>query len=57
VLIVKRLAIWLLETLFQAVLLGLALMGLFGYDQHAFGKGLGLYVSGIPSCRSRPATC
>ena len=45
--IVKRLTIWLLETFSQAMLLGLALIGLFGYDQHAFGKSLGLYVSGV----------
>jgi hypothetical protein len=46
-LIVMRLAIWLVETLLAALLLGLTLIGLFGYDQHAFGKSLELYVSGI----------
>lgn len=46
-LVVKRLTIWLVETFLQAVLLGLVLTGLFGYDRHAFGKSLGLYVSGI----------
>ena len=45
--LLKRLAVWFLETLFEAMLLGLALIVLFGYDQHAFGKSLGLYVSGI----------
>jgi hypothetical protein len=29
------------------MLLGTALIGLFGYDQHAFGKSFGLAVSGI----------
>ena len=46
-LILKRLMVWFVETLFEAILLGLALIKLFGYDQHAFGKSLGLYVSGI----------
>ena len=45
--LLKRLAVWFLETLFEAMLLGLVLIGLFGYDQHALGKSLGLYVSGI----------
>ncbi len=46
-LIVKRMAIWVLETSSAALLLGLALICLFGYDRGAFGKSLGLYVSGI----------
>lgn len=46
-LILKRLAVWFVETSLEALLLGLALVGLFGYDQHAFGRSLGLYVSGI----------
>jgi len=46
-LILKRLTIWLFKTCFGAGLLGLALIGLFGYDQHAFARSLGLLVSGI----------
>src|SRR5258708_28161445 len=46
-LILKRLIVWFVETFCEAMLLGLALIGLFGYDQNAFGKSLGLYVSGI----------
>jgi hypothetical protein len=46
-LILKRLAVWFVETSLEALLLGLALIGLFGYDQHAFGRSIGLYVSGI----------
>lgn len=46
-LILKRLIVWLFETCLEATLLGLALIGLFGYDQHGFGKSLGLYVGGI----------
>ena len=45
--ILKRLIVWFVETIFEAMLLALALIGLFGYDQHAFGKSLELYVSGI----------
>jgi hypothetical protein len=40
-LILKRLAVWLPETLLEVLLLGLALIGLVGYDQHAFGKSWG----------------
>jgi hypothetical protein len=36
----KRLTIWAAEIISQAVLIGLLLIGLFGYDQHAFGKEL-----------------
>jgi hypothetical protein len=46
-LIIKRLVVWMLETSSAALLLGLALIGLFGYDGGAFGKSLGLYLSGI----------
>lgn len=46
-LIVKRLIVWFVETFFEAMLLGLALAGLFGYNQHALARSLGLYVSGI----------
>jgi hypothetical protein len=46
-LILKRLIVWFVETFCEAMLLGLALIGLFGYDQHAFGRSFGLYVSGI----------
>src|SRR3954452_5495606 len=46
-LILKRLVVWFVETSSEAVLLGLALIGFFGYDQHAFGRSFGLYVSGI----------
>jgi hypothetical protein len=38
--LLKRLAIWAAEIISQAVLIGLLLIGLFGYDQHAFGKDL-----------------
>lgn len=44
---IKRLVVWFSETLLEAVLLGLALVGLFGYDQHAFVKSLGFYITGI----------
>ena len=46
-LILKRLTVWFVEILFEAMLLGLALAGLFGYDQNAFGKSVERYVSGI----------
>ena len=46
-LILRRLSVWFGETLLEALLLGLALVGLFGYDQHAFGKSLEFYVTGI----------
>jgi hypothetical protein len=36
----KRLTIWVAEIVSQAVLLGLLLIGLHGYDQQAFGKDL-----------------
>jgi hypothetical protein len=46
-LILKRLAVWFAETSLEALLLGLTLISVFGYDQHGFGRSLGLYVSGI----------
>lgn len=38
--LLKRLTIWAAEIISQAVLIGLLLIGLFGYDQHAFGRDL-----------------
>jgi hypothetical protein len=46
-LILKRLLVWFIETLLEVLLLGLALVGLVGYDPHAFVKSLGFYVTGI----------
>jgi hypothetical protein len=46
-LILKRFTVWLLETSLGALLLGLALTSIFGHDQNAFARGLGLFVSGI----------
>jgi hypothetical protein len=46
-LILKRLTIWAAEIISQAVLLGLLLIGFYGYDQHAFGKGLLRYAIAI----------
>lgn len=46
-LILRRLAVWLLETSSEALLLALALIGLFGYDQHAFARSPAFYSSGI----------
>ena len=46
-LILKRLSIWLVETCFEVLLLGLALLAMFGYDQGAFVKGLGFYTSAL----------
>jgi hypothetical protein len=42
-LIIKRLTIWAGEVISQAILLGLLLIGFYGYDQHAFGKSLLTY--------------
>jgi hypothetical protein len=39
-LILKQLTIWGAEIISQAVLIALLLIGLFGYDQHAFGRAL-----------------
>ncbi|MGH7489235.1 MAG: hypothetical protein ACREMY_27070 [bacterium] len=41
-LILKRLAIWLLETSLEALLLAVVLVSLFGCDQHAYGKCIGV---------------
>jgi hypothetical protein len=46
-LILKRLAVWLGETSLEVLLLGLVLIALFGHDQHAFGRSLVAYASGI----------
>jgi len=46
-LILKRLAVWLAETSLEVLLLGLALITLFGHDQHAFGRSLVAYASGL----------
>ena len=46
-LILKRLSIWLLETVCEALALGLAIIGMFGYDQNGFGKSFGFAVSAI----------
>ena len=46
-LILKRLVVWLLETSLQALLLGLFLIVLHGYDEHAFGKDLSFYFNMI----------
>ena len=46
-LIIKRLAVWLLEMLLEALLLGLLLISLFGYDPHAFTKDLFIYATAI----------
>jgi hypothetical protein len=45
--LLKRLIVWFIETFFEAMLLGLALIGLFGYDQQAFGKSFAFSVSAI----------
>ena len=44
-LILKRLAVWLGETSAEVLLLGLALIALFGHDQHAVGRSLLAYYS------------
>jgi heme/copper-type cytochrome/quinol oxidase subunit 4 len=46
-LILKRLAVWLGETSLEVLLLGLALIVLFGQDQHAFIKSLLAYYTGL----------
>jgi len=46
-LILQRLAVWFAETSLEALLLGLALIALFGYDQHAFFRSLVAYATGI----------
>ena len=44
--LIKRLAIWLLETSLEVVLLALALMVLFGHNPHAVGRSLVGYAAG-----------
>lgn len=44
-LVLKRMLIWLCESCLELVLLGLALIGLFGYEKHSFGGDLELSVS------------
>jgi hypothetical protein len=46
-LILKRLTIWAAEIISQAVLLGLLLIALLGFDRHAFGKSLLIYANAI----------
>lgn len=46
-LILKRLAVWFVETCAEVFLLGLVLTVLLGHDQHAFFKDLSIYSSGI----------
>jgi hypothetical protein len=45
--LIKRLAVWLLETSLEVVLLALALMILFGHNPHAVGKSIVGYAAGI----------
>jgi len=47
VLILKRLAVWLLETALQALLLSLFLIPSQGFDEHAFGKDLLFFFNAI----------
>jgi hypothetical protein len=44
---IKRLVVWLIETLSEALLLGTVLIALLGYDQKAFFKDLSVYSSGV----------
>ena len=46
-LILKRLAVWLGETSVEVLLLGLAIIALFGHDQHAFGRSLLAYSTAL----------
>lgn len=46
-LILKRLTVWFGETSTEVLLLGLALIALFGHDQHAFGRSLLAYSTGL----------
>lgn len=41
-LILRRLSIWILETSLEAALLSVVLISLFGCDEHAYGKCLGI---------------
>jgi len=44
---IKRLVVWFVETSLEVLLFGLALIALFGHDQHAFGRSLVGYATGI----------
>jgi hypothetical protein len=46
-LILKRLAVWLLETSCEVILLGLFFTVFLGFDKHAFTKDLLIYIGGI----------
>lgn len=46
-LILKRLAVWFIETCLEVLLLGLVLTLLLGHDQHAFLKDVFIYSAGI----------
>src|SRR4051794_2478669 len=46
-LVLRRLAVWFIETSSEVLLLGLVLTVLLGHDQHAFFKDLSTYASGI----------
>ena len=43
----KRIAVWFIETLSEALLLGVALALLLGYDPHEFLKAVSIYSAGI----------
>ncbi|MGB0122090.1 MAG: hypothetical protein WBP63_01570, partial [Silvibacterium sp.] len=43
----KRIAVWFIETASEVLLLGLVLTLLLGHDQHAFLKDVLIYSSGI----------
>jgi drug/metabolite transporter (DMT)-like permease len=46
-LILKRLSVWVTETVLQVLLFAVLLIALFGYDPHAFGKGLLTYAVSV----------
>ena len=46
-LVLKRLAVWFFEIVFEALLIGLLLIGTYGYDKHAFGKDLLIYAVAV----------
>jgi len=46
-LILRRLAVWLVETSSEVLLLGLLQTGLLGHNRHAFFEDLSIYSSGI----------
>jgi hypothetical protein len=46
-LILKRLAVWLLETTCETLLMGLFMTVFFGFDRHAFGMALLFYASAV----------